>query len=128
MSQTKDRPWKFYPGRLFLTDGVKEQLSRDELLVALWPHVSGDWGIVPKATWIENDDSLNDGEWLVSLYQDDDGTHFFHRHTARSADHHDAAARRVLGGRRWIPWAGPASAGPCQGQRSLRTAKTTSVT
>ena len=64
-------------GRLLVTQGVLESVSRDELMDALARHSRGDWGLVDVDDQRANDEALKNGSRLLSAYQTADGTAFW---------------------------------------------------
>jgi hypothetical protein len=64
-------------GRLLVTQGVLESVSRAELMDALARHSRGDWGLVDADDQRANDEALKNGSRLLSAYQTADGTAFW---------------------------------------------------
>lgn len=59
---------KFSLGRLFVTAGVIDALSEDEIFDGLSRHLAGDWGDVPGELWATNERALREGHRLCSAY------------------------------------------------------------
>lgn len=77
MSTTTDTRWKFNPGRVVIARHALAQLTREDVLPALWRHVTGDWGELDEHDWQENELSLKEGYRLLSRYHATDGTVFW---------------------------------------------------
>jgi hypothetical protein len=60
-----------------MTPGVRDSIPAPEFLAALARHARGDWGMVDKQDWKENDLSLREGFRILSAYQSKDGTRFW---------------------------------------------------
>jgi len=65
---------KFDLGQTVLTRGVAEKASQDQefdafVLQSISKHASGDWGTVCDEDKKANDQALNDGERLLSAYE-----------------------------------------------------------
>lgn len=60
---------KFGLGRILITPNALQNLTINEIGVALQRHIKGDWGIVDRDDWIENDVALIEGRRLLSAYQ-----------------------------------------------------------
>lgn len=68
---------KFSPGRIVIAPAALSRLSADDIRKALIRHVNGDWGDLDKTDREENQDSLEKGRRLVSVYHNRDGTQFW---------------------------------------------------
>lgn len=77
MSTTNDMTWKFNPGRIVIARQALAHLSDEDVLPALWRHVTGDWGDLDEQDWQENELSLKEGHRLLSRYHATDGTVFW---------------------------------------------------
>jgi len=60
---------KFQMGRLLITRGAAPVLSTDQVLTALRRHLGGDWGDVCEMDWKANEEALQLGGRLLSVYQ-----------------------------------------------------------
>jgi hypothetical protein len=69
--------FKFSPGRLAVTPGVRDLLPPEEVGRALARHVRGDWGDVPAEDSQENERSLETGGRLMSVYRSEKGEVFW---------------------------------------------------
>ena len=63
---------KFRMGQLLITRGAAPLLSTDEVLKALRRHLDGDWGDVCDVDRLANDEALNSGGRLFSVYHADE--------------------------------------------------------
>ncbi len=68
---------RFNPGRLMITRNAKNALPRREVDAAINRHLSGDWGDVCQSDWQRNEQTLRDGDRLLSVYQTQDGEKFW---------------------------------------------------
>jgi len=64
---------KFSPGKLVVTRGVHEQMDNEEFAMhvslSLRRHLSGDWGDVCDEDRVTNEEALQQGERLFSVYK-----------------------------------------------------------
>jgi len=62
---------KFSPGQVVATPGAIDALAQSgqEATFFLRKHLSGDWGEVDAEDWMHNDQSLGDGNRLLSAYR-----------------------------------------------------------
>ena len=70
-------PVSFPFGRLVITSGALRVIPDHEIRAALARHLRGDWGLVGKADWKENDLSVKRGFRILSAYQTKAGTKFW---------------------------------------------------
>ena len=68
---------KFALGRLVATPNALAQVPSDQILTALARHVCGDWGDVCPEDWQANEQAINGGFRLLSVYHTDSGTKFW---------------------------------------------------
>ena len=59
---------KFSVGKTVITPGALDVISMDVLLESMRRHHSGDWGDVGKEDWQRNEEALQDGSRLLSVY------------------------------------------------------------
>lgn len=69
---------KFEPGQLVLTLGATATLTMSEIICAVARHVQGDWGILTKEDWQENEDALEQDGRIFSVYDAVDGVHHYY--------------------------------------------------
>jgi hypothetical protein len=67
----------FSLGEVVSTPGVAQEVSPDEVAVALGRHVRGDWGDLDQHEWEANDYSLESGLRLRSVYCTKAGRRFW---------------------------------------------------
>lgn len=60
---------KFSLGRVVATPGVLDVVTLSEMSHSLTRHAGGDWGLMGREDWIQNERALQDGGRLMSLYQ-----------------------------------------------------------
>lgn len=60
---------QFSLGRMLITPGALQALTKLDIAQALMRHVSGDWGEVGPEDWQTNNDALVYGERLLSAYR-----------------------------------------------------------
>lgn len=63
-------------GRTVATQGVSEEISQEEIQLALTRHVLGDWGNLCDEDKQLNEDALVNDTRLVSKYRSSDGVDF----------------------------------------------------
>ena len=68
---------KFNLGRLLVTPGASSLLTTDDVLTALARHLDGDWGDVCEEDRNSNDEALQCGARLLSVYHAANGTKFW---------------------------------------------------
>ena len=76
MSVTAVNP-RFHPGRLMITRNALDVLPRSEINAAIGRHLHGDWGDVCESDKGINDDALENGGRLLSVYHTKDGVTFW---------------------------------------------------
>ncbi len=67
---------KFNTGQLVITPAALESLTADDILTALDRHIRADWGDVTAADRDENNFSLREGFWILSVYHSAKGRKF----------------------------------------------------
>ena len=72
-------------GQVVATQGVLEELSREEIANALCRHASGDWGELGKEDKEENELALEEGFRIFSVYKSGKGKKFW---VITEADNH----------------------------------------
>jgi hypothetical protein len=65
---------KFNPGRLVMTRGVNDLIADNEefaqhVLLSIKRHLAGDWGDVCDEDRVANEEALQEGERLFSVYK-----------------------------------------------------------
>ncbi len=70
-------PARFSPGSIHVTPGILENVSPDDVRVALRRHLSGDWGQLSTEDWQSNDNAVLDGTRLISAYMASNGVKFW---------------------------------------------------
>lgn len=63
---------RFALGQVFVTAGVRDRLSHFAVIEAIARHVRGDWGDLDEHDWKANDDALEYGSRLFSVYREGD--------------------------------------------------------
>ena len=89
---------KFPCGRVVVTDNAAENLSGEDMVVALRRHLHGDWGDLEAPNRQDNDRGLLQGCRLLSAYQNRAGLRFW---IITEADHPLIQTRDFTG----IAWA-----------------------
>lgn len=64
-------------GQIVATPAALGVLTQTDIVAALRRHASGDWGNVDAEDRAANDDALQDGTRLLSVYQSASGTTFW---------------------------------------------------
>lgn len=59
---------KFDPGQLYATPGFMKKVNIDYAISALIEHVGGSWGCLTNDDWKANNDALEHGGRLLSVY------------------------------------------------------------
>jgi len=81
MTQTDSVPKvpvvKFWPGNLYFTTAAERELVRDDIITALDRHGNGDWGDLCDEDREANEDALQNGGRLFSVYHDCKGVKFW---------------------------------------------------
>jgi hypothetical protein len=72
-----DSTFKFSHGRIVITDNAAEQLSIQDVSVALGRHLQGDWGDLAAPNRQDNERGLLEGCRLLSAYQTGAGVRFW---------------------------------------------------
>lgn len=68
---------KFSLGLVRYMPGAKQHLTKQDVAMALFRHLSGDWGEVDEFEWKVNDDALDYGGRLLSVYRTVSGIKFY---------------------------------------------------
>jgi len=68
---------KFALGQIVATPNALAQLSQDEILISIARHQTGDWGEVDEHDRQQNEESLQQGLRLLSVYHAANGTKFY---------------------------------------------------
>ena len=68
---------RFSLGRKVITSSARHELTWVDIAAGLRRHVSGDWGEVDEFDWTVNDDALEFGDRLLSVYRAACGTVFW---------------------------------------------------
>ena len=77
MSTKQQRPGLVPLGAIVITHEAMAKLHPEDAAVALTRHARGDWGLVCKQDWLENEFSLREGYRLLSVYEDQQSTKFW---------------------------------------------------
>ena len=64
-------------GMTVITPTALARIDQEDVLAALRRHAQGDWGLVCKQDWLENEISLREGYRLLSVYEDRSSTKFW---------------------------------------------------
>lgn len=75
MKQTTER--RFDGGQLVATHGALDEVDPQDMAAALGRHFAGDWGECGPEDWGRNDEALQAGWRLLSVYRDRHGTRFW---------------------------------------------------
>jgi len=68
---------KFRLGKIVSTPNALNQLTQDDILLAIQRHQAGDWGNVGAHDRAANDQALVEGTRILSAYQAANGTKFW---------------------------------------------------
>jgi hypothetical protein len=68
---------KFRLGKIVSTPNALNQLTQDDILLAIQRHQAGDWGNVDEDDRAANDQALIEGTRILSAYQAINGTKFW---------------------------------------------------
>jgi hypothetical protein len=71
------RAGRFSLGPVRITRGAMEAVSDEEVAIALFRHLAGDWGDVDRRDWNENDLSVGRSLRLLSSYRTEDEKKFW---------------------------------------------------
>lgn len=77
MSTKQQRPGLVPIGTIVITSEAMAELNPEDAATALARHARGDWGLVCKQDWLENELSLREGYRLLSVYEDRASTKFW---------------------------------------------------
>jgi len=67
----------FKLGDIFVTPGALEVILKEDINLALQRHANGDWGEVCKEDWELNDEALELGHRILSVYTSSNGVKFW---------------------------------------------------
>lgn len=67
----------FKLGDIFVTPGALEVILEEDMNLALQRHANGDWGEVCKEDWELNDEALELGHRILSVYTSSNGVKFW---------------------------------------------------
>ena len=67
----------FKLGDIFVTLGALEVILKEDMNLALQRHANGDWGEVCKEDWELNDEALELGHRILSVYTSSNGVKFW---------------------------------------------------
>ena len=59
---------KFRPGKVCATPAVMSKVDGNYAMAALLRHLQGDWGLCDSHDWQVNEDALQHGDRLMSVY------------------------------------------------------------
>ena len=68
---------KFWPGNLYFTPAVENELVPEDIVAAVKRHYAGDWGDVCPEDRKANETALAEGGRLFSVYHDRKGVKFW---------------------------------------------------
>jgi hypothetical protein len=68
---------KFFPGKIMIAPAALKLLSAEDIRQALNAHVNGDWGDLGKEDCEENNQALERGRRIVSVYHNSIGIIFW---------------------------------------------------
>ena len=68
---------KFKVGRVLITPNAQSTLDNKDIMAALGRHMAGDWGDCCPEDWEANDQALQEGDRLFSVYHDKNGVKFW---------------------------------------------------
>ena len=68
---------KFFPGKIVIAPAALKLLSAEDIRQALNAHVNGDWGDLGKEDCEENNQALERGRRILSVYHNSNGTIFW---------------------------------------------------
>ncbi len=77
MDQDASRPLEFALGQVVITRQALEVLSQRDIHVALVRHQRADWGLVDATDWSANDQAVQQGGRLLSVYQSQQSMRFW---------------------------------------------------
>ena len=88
---------KFELGTCAVSRGVHAQIPREEVILAIRRHHSGDWGELEfKEDGPANEQALKDGSRIFSAYNAKDGTRFYVLTEAIGDDGHRSYTTAIL--------------------------------
>ena len=64
-------------GAVYMTPGIRDGVEAVEVMNALCRHHGGDWGDACEADRLANEEALECGSRLLSVYRDRNGTRFW---------------------------------------------------
>lgn len=64
-------------GQVVITANAKSRLSLHDVVTGLSRHAAGDWGDVGEDDWLANDEALEQGSRLLSVYYASSGTKYW---------------------------------------------------
>jgi len=70
-------PIKFFPGKILISPAALKLLSAEDIRQALEAHVNGDWGDLGREDCEENNQALERGRRILSVYHNSDGIKFW---------------------------------------------------
>jgi hypothetical protein len=68
---------KFFPGKIMIASAALKLLSAEDIRRALNAHVNGDWGDLGKEDCEENNQALERGRRILSVYHNSNGIRFW---------------------------------------------------
>jgi hypothetical protein len=68
---------KFPLGEIVITLGAATRVERNALKSALHRHLCGDWGELDLEDWRLNDERMQSGGTIISIYKDSRGVKFY---------------------------------------------------
>jgi hypothetical protein len=68
---------RFPLGRMVITSTARDRLTNADVFTALGRHMRGDWGEVDEEDWASNEQALEEGTRLVSVYRSSEGVKFY---------------------------------------------------
>jgi hypothetical protein len=70
-------PIKFFPGKIVIAPAALKLLSAEDIQQALDAHVYGDWGDLGREDCEENNQALERGRRILSVYHNSNGIKFW---------------------------------------------------
>ena len=67
----------FAVGQVRATPGVLEKIDEDDFFNCFVRHLAGDWGDLDEHDWKANDDAIEYGSRIMSVYDDRRGNRFW---------------------------------------------------
>jgi hypothetical protein len=68
---------RFDVGQLFITPAARDKLHEDDVFNCFVRHLAGEWGDLDEHDWKANDDAVEYGSRIMSVYDDRYGTRFW---------------------------------------------------